>query len=152
MFGLASFLIAHIFYILLFYRICLFNNKSKLLFLISGVIILSYVVILNYLFHPQVVVQGLSLPVMLYSFILGAMLFTAVNVNNAVIPPKSFALYIIAGAVSFVASDSMLAFNKFYLTSPLPGFYIMLTYCLAQFFIVTGAVKFIKQQFALQKQ
>jgi uncharacterized membrane protein YhhN len=146
MLGLASFLIAHIFYILLFYRISPFNDKSSLLFWVSGIVILSYIVILNYLFHLQATAQGLLLPVMLYSFILGAMLFTAVNVNNAVMRPKPFAFYIAAGAVSFVASDSMLAFNKFYLTTPLSGSYIMLTYCLAQFFIVTGVVKFIKQR------
>lgn len=145
MLGLASFLIAHIFYILFFYRINSFKNKSNLLFWISGIIILSYVATLNYLFSSNVTAQGLTTPVLLYSFVLGTMAFAAINVINTARHTKSFAFYIIAGAIIFVASDSMLAFNKFYLTTPLPGFYIMFTYCLAQFLIVLGAVKLIKQ-------
>ncbi len=143
MLGLASFLTAHIFYILFFYRIHSFKNKGKPLFWISGVIILSYVVTLNYLFNSNVAEQGLTIPVLLYSLVLGAMAFAAININNTT--KQSFAVYITAGAIIFVASDSMLAFNKFYLAKPFPGFYIMLTYCIAQFLIVMGAVKFIKQ-------
>jgi uncharacterized membrane protein YhhN len=145
MLGLASFLIAHIFYILFFYRIHSFKNKSRHLFWISSIIILSYVVILNCLFNSNVTAQGLTIPVLLYSFVLGTMAFAAINVNNVSKRAANFTFCITAGAIIFVASDSMLAFNKFYLAKPLPGFYIMLTYCIAQFFIVMGAVKFIKQ-------
>jgi uncharacterized membrane protein YhhN len=145
MLGLASFLIAHIFYILLFYRINSFKNKNNALFWISGVIIFCYVIMLNYLFRSNVAEQGLTVPVLLYSLILGLMVFAAININNTAKYAGPFVFLIIAGAIIFVSSDSMLAFNKFYLTTPLPGFYIMLTYCLAQFLIVLGAVKFIKQ-------
>jgi uncharacterized membrane protein YhhN len=145
MLGLASFLTAHIFYILFFSRIQSFKNKSRSLLLISGIIVLGYVVTLNYLFSSNVAAQGLTIPVLLYSLVLGTMAFAAININTATMRSKSFMFYIIAGAIIFVASDSMLAFNKFYLTTPLPGFYIMLTYCLAQFLIVLGAVKFTKQ-------
>jgi uncharacterized membrane protein YhhN len=145
MLGLASFLTAHIFYILFFYRIHSFKNKSTPLFWISIIIILSYVVTLNYLFNANVTAQGLTIPVLLYSVVLGTMAFAAININNTAKRSENFASYITAGAVFFVASDSMLAFNKFYLATPLPGFYIMLTYCIAQFFIVMGAVRFIKQ-------
>ncbi len=147
MLGLAAFLIAHVFYILFFYRIHSINNKSRPLFWISGIIILSYVAALNYLFNSNVAAQGLTIPVLLYSLVLGTMAFAAINVNYTAKHTKSFRVfYIIAGAIIFVASDSMLAFNKFYLAKPLPGFYIsMVTYSVAQFFIVSGAVKFIKQ-------
>jgi uncharacterized membrane protein YhhN len=145
MLGLASFLTAHIFYIIFFYRIHSFKSKSKPLFWISAIIILSYIVTLNYLFSANVSAQALTVPVVLYSAVLGAMAFAAININNATKRSETFALYITAGALFFVASDSMLACNKFYLTTLLPGFYIMLTYCIAQFFIVMGAVKFIKQ-------
>ena len=143
--GIASFLIAHIFYILFFYRVKSFTKKNRLFLLATGLIIAGYVVLMNYLFRPLVTEQQLTIPVMAYSVVLGAMLFTAFNVSNSTLQPKTFAYYITTGAVIFVASDSMIAFNKFYLTTPLPGFYIMLTYCIAQFLIVTGALKFIKQ-------
>jgi uncharacterized membrane protein YhhN len=145
MLGLACFFIAHVFYILFFYRINSFSKANNALFWISALIILSYVITLNYLFRSNVAEQGLTVPVLLYSFILGLMVFAAINTNNAAKYSGPFAFYITVGAIIFVSSDSMLAFNKFYLATPLPGFYIMLTYCLAQFLIVFGAVKFIKQ-------
>lgn len=147
--GIASFLTAHIFYILFFYSIRSFTKKNSLFLCITGAVIASYVVLLNYLFWPLVTKQQLTIPVMAYSFVLGSMLFTAFNVGNSTVKPKNFVYYIITGAIIFVASDSMIAFNKFYLTTPLPGFYIMLTYCTAQFLIVTGAIQFIKKEAAL---
>jgi uncharacterized membrane protein YhhN len=49
-----------------------------------------------------------------------------------------------AGALLFVLSDSVLAINQFYQSSPLAGVIIMLTYGLAQLFIIEGAIKYIK--------
>ena len=144
--GIASFLIAHIFYIVFFYRVKSFTKKNKLFLLATGLIITCYVACMNYLFRPLVTKQQLTIPVMAYSIVLGAMLFTAFNVSNSTIWLKRFAYYIIPGAIIFVASDSMIAFNKFYLTTPLPGFYIMLTYCVAQLLIVIGAIEFIKRK------
>ena len=145
MMGIAAFLIAHVFYIIFFCRIQPFKRKNSLSILISGFIILSYVVLIDYLFWPLITKQSLTMPVVTYSFFLGTMLFTAVNTINTEKKPKDFMVYLIAGAMLFVASDSILAFNKFYLTQQIPGFYVMLTYCIAQFLIVNSAIKFIKQ-------
>jgi len=41
-------------------------------------------------------------------------------------------------------SDSVLAINQFYQSFPLAGVIIMLTYGLAQLFIIEGAIKYIK--------
>jgi uncharacterized membrane protein YhhN len=146
--GIASFLIAHIFYILFFYQVKSFTKKNRVFLVITGLIIAGYVVLLNYLFRPIVTEQQLTIPVIAYSVILGTMLFTAVNVSKSTLQSKVLAYYIITGAIIFVASDSIIAFNKFYLTTPVPAFYIMLTYCLAQFLIVTGAIQFIKKETA----
>jgi hypothetical protein len=43
-------------------------------------------------------------------------------------------------------SDSILAINKFYQPFEAAGVLIMLTYGLAQFFIVQGAIKYIRGQ------
>ena len=101
---------------------------------------------LDYLFWPLITKQSLTIPVITYSLVLGAMLFTAVNTINIEKHRSGFTVYLIAGALLFVASDSFIAFNKFYLIQQIPGFYIMLTYCAAQFLIVSSAIKFIKQQ------
>jgi uncharacterized membrane protein YhhN len=51
------------------------------------------------------------------------------------------ALFFIIGATLFVASDSLLAFNRFRESFNLAGVSIMTTYILAQLFIVTGAIR-----------
>ena len=50
----------------------------------------------------------------------------------------------VAGALLFVLSDSILAINKFYMPFDLAGTFIMLTYGFAQYLIVQGAVKYIQ--------
>jgi uncharacterized membrane protein YhhN len=52
-------------------------------------------------------------------------------------------LSLISGAICFVISDSLLAINKFYTPFAGAGFFIMLTYCLAQYFILNGFIKSI---------
>ena len=49
-----------------------------------------------------------------------------------------------AGALLFVISDSVLAINKFYHPFEIAGIIIMLTYGLAQFFIAEGAIQYIQ--------
>jgi uncharacterized membrane protein YhhN len=46
------------------------------------------------------------------------------------------------GALLFVASDSVLAVNKFYQPFEAAGIIIMLTYGLAQLLIVKGTIKY----------
>jgi uncharacterized membrane protein YhhN len=52
------------------------------------------------------------------------------------------------GAILFVASDTMLALNKFYMPFEFAGAAIMVTYCFAQLLIVLGAVSYIKRSSA----
>jgi uncharacterized membrane protein YhhN len=47
---------------------------------------------------------------------------------------------VFAGSVLFVASDSMIAINKFHTAIPLSGFWIMLTYITAQYLIMRGLI------------
>jgi uncharacterized membrane protein YhhN len=52
--------------------------------------------------------------------------------------------WMMLGALLFVISDSILAINKFYQPFEAAGVLIMLTYGLAQFFIVEGAGRYIR--------
>ena len=56
---------------------------------------------------------------------------------------KKAARLMVAGALLFVLSDSILAIHKFYMPFALAGTMIMLTYGCAQYLIVQGAVKYI---------
>jgi len=142
--GIAVFLIAQVFYIILFTSIQPFRRSYILFLSVAAFIILCYLFALNYLFWPKVNEQHFVIPVLAYSFVLGLMLFTSINTFNEKQLSKTNKFYFIAGAVLFVASDSMIGLNSFYLPMPLPGFYIMSTYCLAQFLLVSGAIKFIR--------
>ena len=48
---------------------------------------------------------------------------------------------LIMGACCFVISDSLLAIDKFYKQFPAASILVMLTYCLAQYFIVKGFIR-----------
>lgn len=81
----------------------------------------------------------LRIPVMSYSLVLCVMVLTALfrygRTNS-----QSFWL-VFAGALLFLGSDTLLAFNKFYNPIPFGSFLIMLTYIAAQFLIVSGIIR-----------
>ena len=79
---------------------------------------------------------ALRLPVMAYAAVLVLMVLAAVYRAGRT-TPASFA-WVGAGAGLFMVSDSLLALNKFLEPLPNAGFWIMLTYCAAQFGIVRG--------------
>ena len=135
--GLLSFLVAHLFYIVLFLQI----KKSQIPprrwnFLIISTLLL-YVAILFYILSPNL--GELKIPVVVYALILSTMLITAIHAFHFTNPAGRC---IITGAFLFVISDSLLALNKFYASFDFAGLVIMTTYALAQYLIITGLTKF----------
>ena len=59
---------------------------------------------------------------------------------------KKAAAWLMTGAILFVSSDSLLAFNKFFSAFNYAGLIIMLTYGVAQLLITEGAVKYINSE------
>jgi len=59
---------------------------------------------------------------------------------------KRAGIWMMVGAILFVVSDSLLALNKFYVAINYAGIIVMLTYGLAQLFIVYGAARYIKSK------
>ena len=49
---------------------------------------------------------------------------------------------VLIGAILFICSDSLLALNKFYHGFEAADFWVMLTYILAQYFIVSGMISY----------
>ncbi|MEO7047786.1 MAG: lysoplasmalogenase [Ferruginibacter sp.] len=136
-FGLASFLITHIFYILFF----LSPKKTGRSLLIQKPFLILLVMIysgaLLFLLIPKL--GALTVPVVLYAVILSVMFLCSLHVYNKI--STAAGRLFITGAGFFVVSDSLLAINKFYTALPAAGFFIMITYCLAQYFIVKGFIK-----------
>lgn len=136
-FGLASFLTTHIFYIIYFLRIRSANVsllKKQPVFI---ALVLAYGITLVWQLYPYL--GDLKLPVMLYATVICTMLLCSLHIFLKV--NKKAARFYLLGASAFVISDSLLAVNKFYQPFAYGGVFIMLTYCAAQYFIVRGFIQ-----------
>ena len=134
--GLVCFLTTHIFYIIYFLRIqsqqiSLLKRQPLLILLVVG-----YGFFLVWLLFPHL--GELKLPVIIYAAVICTMLLCSLHVFTKVKSPDNF--FYLVGAIAFVLSDSLLAFNKFYQPFSYAGIFIMLTYCAAQYFIVRGFI------------
>ena len=136
--GLSAFLIAHVFYIVFFHNIRVQENiKSNPLLLLLVVV---YYAGLMTLLSPYL--GTMKLPVRIYGIVISFMFMLAMHmlfINN-----KMAGRWMLSGAMLFVMSDSILALNKFYQPFEAAGIIIMLTYGLAQFFIVMGAIHYTR--------
>ena len=131
--GLIAFLIAHIFYVLVFLKQ---RNRSKNPFLFIGFVLL-YGMLLFYFLKDGL--GDMLLPVILYMVIILSMASTAF-LRQGYVVKNSFVLVFI-GAILFMISDSILALNKFYQPLAFTNFSIIFTYAFAQLFIVFGLLK-----------
>ncbi|WP_264563851.1 lysoplasmalogenase [Flavobacterium sp. N3904] len=137
-FGLIAFLISHLVYIVLFSKQQSTRTYSnKVLFWVGFVAILSYFIFMINTLFPKL--GPLKIPVLVYAIVITTMLFFAFKGSlKWSIPANN---YILIGAIVFVSSDSILAFNKFYAPITQASFFIMATYCVAQYLIVAGILK-----------
>jgi uncharacterized membrane protein YhhN len=140
--GLLGFLTAHALYIAYFIRIPATNGRSFIrkrpVMLLA---VLAYVVELLYVLWPSL--DGMKIPVLIYGIVIGTMLCFALWQYGKT--DARAAGLMIVGAILFVASDSLLAINKFKSPIPFGGIWVMSTYILAQYCIVKGSARQILQ-------
>jgi uncharacterized membrane protein YhhN len=137
LFGLSAFLIAHIFYIIFFHRVRARENiKPNILFLL---IVVAYYAGLIIWLSPFL--GDMKLPVRVYGIVISFMLMLALHMLFS--RNKKAARWMVMGALLFVLSDSILAINRFYQPFEAANILIMLSYGLAQLFLVYGAVRYI---------
>ncbi len=136
-FGLASFLTTHIFYILYFLRIQSANISLLKKQPILIALVFAYGITLVWQLYPWL--GDLKLPVIIYAAVICSMLLCSIHVFLKV--NGRSAIFYLLGAAAFVLSDSLLAINKFYQPFAYAGIFIMLTYCAAQYFIVSGYIE-----------
>lgn len=131
--GLVSFLIAHLIYVLGFGKQR--NKTVKPLGFI--VFLLIYAAGLFYLLLDGL--KEMLIPVVIYMLVILSMA-TMAYLRKGMVSNRSYYLVLI-GAILFLVSDSILALNKFYEPQLYSSISIMLTYALAQYFIVIGILK-----------
>jgi uncharacterized membrane protein YhhN len=142
-FGLASFLISHIFYIIAFNQaahppldIPLIKKHPWVIFLL--------IVLGSYIFKTlQPGLGTMVVPVIVYLITILSMFLFALN-RWGKVDLSSF-LWVVIGAMFFIISDSILAFDKFYEPIKNAHLIIMATYMIAQYSIVRGAYLQIKE-------
>jgi len=144
--GLSAFLVAHVFYATAFFRDYRYDpDASKkyghiMLFLMAVSTIGFYFWIRTYL-------MDLKIPVMAYMIVISIMVIMA-GYRYQRVNLLSFQL-ILAGAICFIISDTLLAINKFVQPFVFSGVFIMATYMAAQFLITVGALErivFLKEK------
>jgi uncharacterized membrane protein YhhN len=102
--GLISFLIAHLFYIVAFSL-----NISQIVPFSYMIPFIVYGIVMFRFLSPGM--GKLRIPVMLYITVIMTMVFLAMS--RDLIMPNKYNLYAFIGALFFMASDSILAINKF---------------------------------------
>ncbi len=123
LFGLISFLTAHLVYILAFLK------KSKRLALLESIPFYAYGAILFYFLQPHL--GDMRIPVLVYVVVITTMLWRSfVQRNNG-----KLAKYAFIGAVFFTLSDSMIAIYRFYEAFPFDRELTIATYWIAQYLI-----------------
>lgn len=129
--GLCAFLAAHLIYTVLFAtnRSCWQRIETPRRFLLIAVPV--YVFLVSVWLVPDT--GPLKIPVTIYIFAITAMTTTALG--------SRFAWRVAAGAVLFLASDSLLAIAKFHGPFPARDYLVWTTYYAAQYLIVTGVVQ-----------
>jgi uncharacterized membrane protein YhhN len=144
MLGLGAFLIAHLFYIAAFYldstnTIEVHRRYTLPIFMVFGFYCIAYF----YLLHPHL--ESLSIPVLFYAITIAIMGITAA-LRYGKTNFKSFS-WVLTGAILFIISDSVLAYNKFVEPLEIADVLVMATYMLAQFLIAMGTAerKYVKK-------
>lgn len=132
--GLIAFLIAHLFYIYLFSGDFELKKTPLSRSVPVGLCLVLYAIVFLVLTGSSL--GALFYPVIGYMIVILAMAFMAL-LRKGMVHPSSY-WQVSTGAILFVLSDSLLAIDKFYQPFPEADFLIILTYSLAQYFIVSG--------------
>lgn len=138
--GLSSFLLAHVFYIVFFHQVRV-REKIKSNPWLLVVVVIYYAALINWL-SPYL--GDMKIPVRIYGIVISFMFMLAMHM--LFIKNKEAGKWMMIGALLFVVSDSVLAINKFYQSFEVGGVLIMMTYGLAQLFIVEGASHYINSR------
>ncbi len=129
--GLASFLVAHLLYIVAF--IFLLDVPE-----VSPVSLLAVLYAIAFLFVLWPKLGEMRIPVLLYALVIMLMLAAAIEVQVQLLSTAS--LLLLLGAISFVYSDSLIATKRFFGAKPWHEPTLLATYYLAQGLITTGVL------------
>ncbi len=133
--GLVSFLIAHLSYASYFIKEINSSGKNKKFFNLKVILpIIGYWILMLFTILPDDKIIATAIAI--YATVILTMLYLAIMRKSHAIS-TSFN-FVVIGALLFVISDSLIAFNKFNTSIPFARIWIMSTYILAQGLIIKG--------------
>lgn len=135
--GLGASLVAHIFYIIFFNRVRVQENIHGRWWILL-IVIVYYAIIMRSLSYTT---QEMTIPIRIFGVVICFMCMLALHMMFLV--NKKAGRLMAAGALMFIVSDTLLGLNRFRQPFELADFFIILSYALAQVFIVTGAARYI---------
>ncbi len=141
--GLVAFLVAHLFYIGAFGHNVKYSPNPSFLKRKPQVGIPVFLVFALLLYYLIPVLDEMLVPVILYTSVITMMVLAALNRYKAA-PPDSVSL-ILAGSLLFMASDSLIAIDKFLTSIGGARVLIMSSYIVAQYFIAIGGMRYKPQ-------
>jgi uncharacterized membrane protein YhhN len=142
--GLVAFLVAHVLYIFAYRQL----QHDETINALQGLqrVRLAFPIVLAgtglvVILYPAL--GSLKIPVIIYATALTLMALNALFRFGRTSAASFWMVF--GGAVLFMLSDSLLAINKFLSPLTMGGFFIMLTYMMAQFLIVKGLLNHPQQ-------
>ena len=137
--GLSAFLIAHICYAMAFFQNAVDMGGPQGLFVsvLIAVLLIAYAFFFSYDLVPYLD-EALAIPVVAYTVAITLMGIGA-GFRWRRTFPRSFWM-VFAGALLFIASDSLLAHSRFVRPFAMDGTLVLLTYIVAQFLIAAGCL------------
>jgi len=129
--GLVSFLLMQACYVYVFIRD--FQKPDRVSLMRIVFLTVASTILLFFLWTG---LGNMKIPVIFYMVSILTMVAFAISRNNSLKGYK----HVVLGALFFMISDTLLAFNKFSVAIPLASYLIMCTYMAAQYLIVTGVV------------
>ena len=139
-FGLASFLLAHVLYIKI--TTSFIKKVSFQKVVISTVPFLLFLCSLLYLLIDNL--GEMKIPVIVYGVVISS--FGVVSLLNYMQEKNTASLWLFLGTLLFIVSDSLIALHKFYEPKEFSTISIMLTYIVAQYLICKAIVAITSHQ------
>tara|TARA_R110002073_G_scaffold8207_7_gene45916 strand:- start:26382 stop:27035 length:654 start_codon:yes stop_codon:yes gene_type:complete len=137
-FGLASFLLAHILLITVSSKFLKQISISKIL--LHSLPFITILGVLLYVIYPNL--EELLIPVIVYGVVISV--FGVVTFLVYTKERSTENAWLFLGALTFILSDSVLAINKFHESSEALGITIMITYIVAQYLICKAMIIKVK--------
>jgi uncharacterized membrane protein YhhN len=133
-FGLASFLLAHVLYI----KITASYIKKTSLQKIALTCLPFVFFVFSFLYLIKDNLGGMKIPVIVYGVVICS--FGAISFLNYIQEKSTANLWLFLGTIIFIISDSLIAINKFYEPKEFYQISIMLTYIIAQYLICRAII------------